>query len=51
MKYKVELTVKGYLEIEASSELEAREMVEDGFSPDDFYWQDDDIDDVRLIPE
>lgn len=49
-RYIVELTITGYLEVEATSQSEAREMVEDGFLLKDLNWMNDEIDDVYLSP-
>ena len=49
MKYKVDLTINGHLIIEADSEAEAREQVEDGFSMSDVYFDDDEIDEITQI--
>ena len=40
MKYQFSVTLEGFLGIEASSEAEAKEMVEDGFSINDVDVQD-----------
>ena len=50
MKYIVELTIDGSLEIEAESEQEARERVEDGYSLTDFIFERDEINDIYLAP-
>ena len=46
MKYIVELSVRGYVEVEAETKEEARRKVEDGWSLNDFVMQDDDIEEV-----
>ena len=46
MVYRVDLTIKAHLEVEADSELEARMQVEDGYSIYDVTFDDDDIDEV-----
>ncbi len=46
MKYRVDLTISGYLVIEADSKDEAREIVENGYSLTDLIFEDDEIDDV-----
>jgi len=48
MKYKVDLTVRAHIIIEADSEVEARENVEEGYSMNDLYFDDDEIDSVEL---
>lgn len=48
MKYQVDLTIHGYLEIEAESEEEARNNVEDGYSLTDLNFIDDEIDEISL---
>jgi len=47
MKYKVYLTIKGYIEIEAESEEEAENIVDNGYAMDDFIFESDDIDGVE----
>ena len=49
MKYKVELTVKAHLIIEATSEVEARGQVEEGYSMSSLYFDDDEIDEVSEV--
>ncbi|MBU1067088.1 hypothetical protein KKE60_04845 [Patescibacteria group bacterium] len=49
MKYRVELTVYGYVDIEASSKEEAEKIVEDGYSFNDLNFVNDEIDAVELI--
>jgi len=51
MKYRVDLTITGYLEIEANSKDEAREIVENGYSLTEFNFEDDDIDDISQLPD
>ena len=46
MNYRVDLTINGYLEIEATSKEEAREIVENGYSLADLNFEDDNIDDI-----
>ncbi len=47
MKYGIDITIKGYLEVEASNEAEARAKVEDGYSLSDVQVIDDEIDDIN----
>jgi len=49
MKYRVEITINGYLEVEASSREEAEEIVEDGYSLNDLTVVDDDIDGISEV--
>lgn len=49
MKYKVELTIQGYVEVEADSESDARAQVEDGYSMNDFNFEDDEIGDISEV--
>ena len=49
MKFKVDLTIEAYIEIEADSEEEARANVEDGYSLSNIYLVSDEIDDVSLM--
>jgi hypothetical protein len=44
--YRVELTLTGYVDVEANSVDEAREIIENGYALADFYMTDDEIDDV-----
>lgn len=44
--YRVELTLTGYVDVEANSVDEAREIIEEGYSLTDFNVEDDEIDDV-----
>jgi len=43
MKYRVNVTMEGYVEVEADSEKEAIEQVEDGFSTSQFHCEDTDV--------
>ncbi len=49
MKYKVELTIKAHLIIEAASEVEAREQVEDGYSWKSLYFDEEEIDEISKV--
>ena len=51
MKYKVEITIQGYIVIEADSIEEARAHAEDGFSLSQFVVDDNDIDEIYEIKE
>jgi len=44
--YRVEITLRGYVDIEADSASEARQIIEEGYSLSDFHVEDDEIDDV-----
>ena len=48
MKYKVDVTINGYLEIEAESGQEAKDHAEDGYSMSDVVVEDDDIGEVSI---
>jgi hypothetical protein len=50
-KYRVDVTLEGYIEIEAESKTEAREHGEDGFSMDQFQCEDTEIGDITLIKD
>ena len=49
MKYRIDLTIDGYIEIEASSEAEARDRIDDGYSLQDVTVTDDDIKEIVLL--
>ena len=49
MKYGIDISLKGYLEIEAESAEEARRIVEDGYSMSDVQIIDDEIDDINEV--
>ena len=49
MKYRVDLTINGHLEVEADSEIDARMQVEDGYSIHDVEFDDDFIDEVYPV--
>jgi hypothetical protein len=51
MKYRVDVTLEGYIEIEADSEAEATEHAEDGFSIEQFQCEDTEIGEVSVIAE
>lgn len=48
-KYRVDVTLEGYIEIEADSEAEAKEHAEDGFSIDQFQCEDTEAGEVSLV--
>jgi hypothetical protein len=48
-KYRVDVTIEGYIEIEADSEAEAKEHAEDGFSIDQFQCEDTEVDEITAI--
>jgi len=48
-KYRVDVTLEGYIEIEAETETEAKEHAEDGFSIDQFRCEDTEIGDIVAI--
>ena len=50
MKYRVDLTIKGHIEVDANSEEEARLKVEDGYPLSDVVVEDDEIDEVAELP-
>jgi len=50
MKYKVYLTINGFIEVDAEDESEAREIAEAGYSITDVVVESDEIDDVELEP-
>ena len=47
MKYRVDLTIEGYIEVDANSEEEAREKVEDGYSLSSVTVERDEITDIN----
>ncbi len=49
MKYGIDLTLKGYLEVEAETETEARAKVDAGYSLSDVQIIDDEIDDINEV--
>ncbi len=49
MKYKVSLTITGYIEIEADSEQEAREQFEDGYSLSSVIVETDELDEIEKL--
>lgn len=49
MKYAIDLTLKGYLEVEAETKEEARAKVDDGYSMSDVHIIDDEIDDINEV--
>uniref|UniRef100_A0A6M3J4B7 DpnD/PcfM-like protein n=1 Tax=viral metagenome TaxID=1070528 RepID=A0A6M3J4B7_9ZZZZ len=49
MKYRVDVTIEGYLEINASSKEEAQAIVEDGYSLSNFCVESDEVGEVSLI--
>lgn len=49
MKYRVDLTITGYIEVEADTKDEAREKAEEGYSLNDVTVESDEIDDVSQI--
>lgn len=51
MKYRIDLSINGYLEIEANSKEEAREIVESGYPLSDLIFEDDEIDDIYEVKE
>jgi hypothetical protein len=44
--YKVYVTIKGYIEVEADSKEDAQDIVENGYSMNDVVWGDDEIDEI-----
>ena len=46
MKYRVDITIEGYIEVEADSKEEAQERAEDGFSWNEFNCFDVTVDEV-----
>ena len=49
MKYGIDITLKGYLEVEAETEAEARAKFEDGYSLSAVQIIDDEIDDINEV--
>ena len=49
MKYRVDLTINGFLEIEADSQEEAQAKATDGYSLTDVTVESDEIDEVSLL--
>ena len=49
MKFRVDLTIEGYLLIEADSKEDAQDIVENGYSMNDFIFEDDTIDDIYEV--
>jgi hypothetical protein len=45
-KYRVDVTLEGYIEIEADSATEAKNHAEDGFSIDQFQCEDTEIGEI-----
>jgi len=48
-KYRVDVTLEGYIEIEAESETEAKDHAEDGFSIDQFQCEDTEVGEITSI--
>ena len=52
MKYGIDISISGYLEVEADSKEEAKAKVEDGYSLADVQVMNDEIDEVyELTPD
>jgi len=49
MKYGIDITLTGYLEVEAETKEEARAKFEDGYSLSDVQVIDDEIDDINEV--
>ncbi len=49
MKYRVDITINGYVEVEANSKEEAREIIEDGYSLGEVQFEDDDIGEISEL--
>ena len=49
MQYRVNLTIKGYIKINANSKEEARLNVEDGYLLSDVIFEDDEIDEIEEV--
>lgn len=49
MKYRIDITLEGYIEIEANSKEEAKEIAEDGFAMNQFNCEYDEIGEVSVI--
>jgi len=49
MKYRVDLTIEGYIEVEAESEGEARKIAEDGYSLGSVTFESDEINEITDI--
>jgi len=50
-KYRVDVTINGYIEVDADSEEEARARIEDGYSISEIQFEDDEIDEITLMKE
>ena len=48
-KYRVDVTLEGYIELEAESEIQAKNHAEDGFSLDQFQCEDTEIGEISPI--
>lgn len=52
MKYGIDLTISGYIEVEADSKEEAKAKIEEGYSLSDVEVMNDEIDEVcELTPD
>lgn len=51
MKYRVDLTIEGYIEVAANSEEEARLKVEDGYSLSSVNMETDEINEIVKLEE
>ncbi len=49
MKYRVDITLEGYIEVDEDTEEEAMAHAEDGFSLSQFYCEDSEIGEVSLV--
>jgi len=49
VKFRVDLTIEGYIKVEADSKEEARDKVEDGYSLSDVTVVDDEVDEITEI--
>ena len=48
MKYRVNVTLEGYIEVEADTEKEAIEYAEEGFAMGEFHCEDSDVFEAEL---
>ena len=49
MKYRVDVLLEGYIEVEADSQAEAKKHAEDGFSMSDFNCEETEVGEISRI--